>query len=103
MASDREDQETTKMRQTMKSRLQNAKNGCNGELRKIIDGLNEYVEHGLQYVEDADEALEQGVGSIGDSDDEDRLIALTASLGIDASPSGWSRTPRGKAHYARGA
>ncbi|CAO3680429.1 unnamed protein product [Rhizopus stolonifer] len=39
---------------SIKSRLEFAKEACNAELRLIIDGLNEYVERGLQYVEKDD-------------------------------------------------
>ncbi|KAI9486921.1 MAG: hypothetical protein EXX96DRAFT_627509 [Benjaminiella poitrasii] len=40
---------------SIQSRLSFAKEACDVELREIIDGLNEYVERGLQYVEHIDE------------------------------------------------
>ncbi|KAG0170786.1 hypothetical protein DFQ30_002014 [Apophysomyces sp. BC1015] len=60
-----------KIRHTIKSRLQGAKLTCNAELRKIIDGLNEYVERGLRYVEDADEAEEHNAVDTEESDGEE--------------------------------
>ncbi|KAG0904370.1 hypothetical protein G6F34_000245 [Rhizopus arrhizus] len=60
----------TQVQHSIKARLQFAKEACDSELRKIIDGLNEYVERGLQYVENMDEILEEGVCSVG-SDDTD--------------------------------
>jgi hypothetical protein len=54
---------TIRIRHTIKSRLEYAKKVCDADLRLIIDGLNEYVERGLQYVEDVDEVLEHGVSS----------------------------------------
>ncbi|GAA5809844.1 hypothetical protein MFLAVUS_003259 [Mucor flavus] len=44
-------------RHTIKSRLQSAKYACNSELRRIIDGLNEYVENGLLYFETVDDVF----------------------------------------------
>ncbi|KAI8367448.1 hypothetical protein EDC96DRAFT_506872 [Choanephora cucurbitarum] len=40
---------------TINSRLLSAKSACNSELRRIIDGLNEYVERGLLYLEITDD------------------------------------------------
>ncbi|KAG0047963.1 hypothetical protein BGZ83_007078 [Gryganskiella cystojenkinii] len=39
---------------TIRSMLEQNKADCDEEMRKIIDGLNEYVEKGLNYVEDLD-------------------------------------------------
>ncbi|KAI1315390.1 hypothetical protein EDD11_000894 [Mortierella claussenii] len=39
---------------TIRSMLEQYKAECDEEMRKIIDGLNEYVEKGLNYVEDID-------------------------------------------------
>ncbi|KAI8359248.1 hypothetical protein B0O80DRAFT_398487 [Mortierella sp. GBAus27b] len=39
---------------TIRSMLEQCKADCDEEMRKIIDGLNEYVEKGLNYVEDLD-------------------------------------------------
>ncbi|KAI8603042.1 hypothetical protein EDD21DRAFT_51443 [Dissophora ornata] len=39
---------------TIRSMLEQYKSECDEEMRKIIDGLNEYVEKGLNYVEDLD-------------------------------------------------
>ncbi|KAG0304634.1 hypothetical protein BGZ98_005255 [Dissophora globulifera] len=39
---------------TIRSMLEQYKAECDDEMRKIIDGLNEYVEKGLNYVEDLD-------------------------------------------------
>lgn len=39
---------------TIRSMLEQYKSDCDEEMRKIIDGLNEYVEKGLNYVEDID-------------------------------------------------
>ncbi|KAG0024501.1 hypothetical protein BGZ80_002061 [Entomortierella chlamydospora] len=39
---------------TIRSMLEQYKSDCDEEMRKIIDGLNEYVEKGLNYVEDLD-------------------------------------------------
>lgn len=50
-----------RVQNTIRSRLQNAKDQCDLTMRSIIDDLNEYVERGLQYVEDMDEILERGV------------------------------------------
>lgn len=51
---------TSQVQQSIKARLQFAKEACNAELREIMDGLNEYVERGLQYVENMDAILEEG-------------------------------------------
>lgn len=67
-ADDKVSPTTIRIRHTIKSRLEYAKKVCDAELRLIIDGLNEYVERGLQYVEDVDEVLEHGVTS-PDSDE----------------------------------
>jgi hypothetical protein len=71
-----DDSSTVRIQHSIKSRLQFAKEACNAELRQIIDGLNEYVERGLQYVEDMDEILEEGMHSVGslDTDDDDDTI-----------------------------
>ncbi|KAI8078172.1 uncharacterized protein B0P05DRAFT_491594 [Gilbertella persicaria] len=45
-------------RRTIKARLLSAKSACNLELRRIIDGLNEYVEKGLLYLEAVDSDIE---------------------------------------------
>lgn len=55
---------------TIRSRLQAAKNACNNEIRMIMDGLNEYVERGLRYVECFEQDLEQD-GPSDESDDHD--------------------------------
>jgi hypothetical protein len=60
-----------RIQHSIKSRLQFAKEACDLELRQIIDGLNEYVERGLQYVEDMDVLLEEGVHSVGSLDTEE--------------------------------
>ncbi|KAF9917136.1 hypothetical protein BX616_001835 [Lobosporangium transversale] len=39
---------------TIRSMLEQYKSECDDQMRKIIDGLNEYVEKGLNYVEDID-------------------------------------------------
>ncbi|KAI8384454.1 uncharacterized protein BYT42DRAFT_529487 [Radiomyces spectabilis] len=65
-----DDRSRGRIQHTIKSRLQYAKDACDVELRKIIDGLNEYVERGLQYVEDMHEIIEQGVQSVGSQDDD---------------------------------
>ncbi|KAK3818540.1 MAG: hypothetical protein J3Q66DRAFT_387476 [Benniella sp.] len=39
---------------TIRSMLEQCKADCDEEMRKIIDGLNEFVEKGLNYVEDLD-------------------------------------------------
>jgi hypothetical protein len=59
------------VQQSIKRRLQYAKEACDRELRQIIDGLNEYVERGLQYVEDMDEIIEEGVGSVSSIETEE--------------------------------
>ncbi|KAI7853588.1 hypothetical protein BDC45DRAFT_148991 [Circinella umbellata] len=56
-----------RVQNTIRSRLQFAKDACDSEMRCIIDGLNEYVERGLQYVEDMDEMLERGVQPMSSS------------------------------------
>ncbi|KAF7728237.1 hypothetical protein EC973_006518 [Apophysomyces ossiformis] len=61
--------ENERIQHTIKSRLQFAKHVCDGELRRIIDGLNEYVEHGLQYVEDMHEIIEEGADSTASEDE----------------------------------
>ncbi|KAL9538066.1 hypothetical protein MBANPS3_011225 [Mucor bainieri] len=62
---------SVRIQHSIKSRLQFAKEACDLELRQIIDGLNEYVERGLQYVEDMDVLLEEGVHSVGSLDTEE--------------------------------
>lgn len=44
-------------RLTIKTRLYSAKDACNLELRRIIDGLNEYVEKGLLYQKEEQDLL----------------------------------------------
>ncbi|KAI8334590.1 hypothetical protein BC941DRAFT_378713 [Chlamydoabsidia padenii] len=66
------------IRHTIKSRLQTAKDACNNEIRVIMDGLNEYVERGLRYVECLDEDLEQG-GVSDESDDHDDMCSNNIS------------------------
>lgn len=51
-------------RHTIKTRLQSAKDACNLELRRIIDGLNEYVEKDLLYFETADDVLNHELSPI---------------------------------------
>lgn len=65
------DERSSNMRvqSTIRSRLQYAKEACDAEMRYIIDGLNEYVERGLQYVEDMDEMLERGVHNISSGEE----------------------------------
>ncbi|KAG2231009.1 hypothetical protein INT48_001616 [Thamnidium elegans] len=77
---------TTRIQRSIKSRLQFAKEACDAELRQIIDGLNEYVERGLQYVEDMDEILEEGLRSTESSDDEafvEQYMALPSVVEMD--------------------
>ncbi|KAL1921365.1 uncharacterized protein VTP21DRAFT_11081 [Calcarisporiella thermophila] len=58
---------------TIRERLEQAKNVCDNELRRAIDGLNEYVEKGLQYVEDAEDALRHDEShSENDEEEEER-------------------------------
>ncbi|KAI8970228.1 hypothetical protein BDF20DRAFT_838604 [Mycotypha africana] len=66
-----DDTTSARIQHSIKTRLQFAKEACNSELRHIIDGLNEYVERGLQYVENMDEILEEGVCSVGSEEMED--------------------------------
>ncbi|OBZ84475.1 hypothetical protein A0J61_07472, partial [Choanephora cucurbitarum] len=70
-SSESNDPTTTRIQYSIKSRLEFAKEACNAELRQIIDGLNEYVERGLQYVEDMDDILEEGMRSVGSLDSEE--------------------------------
>ncbi|KAI9010476.1 hypothetical protein CLU79DRAFT_773210 [Phycomyces nitens] len=65
------DDSNLRIQHSIKSRLQYAKDACDAEVRTIIDGLNEYVERGLQYVEDMDEVLEQGVEPISSEEEEE--------------------------------
>lgn len=58
-----------RVQNTIRSRLQNAKDECDSTMRGIIDGLNEYVERGLQYVEDMDEILERGVQELSSGEE----------------------------------
>ncbi|GAA5803497.1 hypothetical protein HPULCUR_008979 [Helicostylum pulchrum] len=77
---------TTRIQRSIKSRLQFAKEACDAELRHIIDGLNEYVERGLQYVEDMDEILEEGLRSTESSDEEafvEQYMALPSVVEMD--------------------
>ncbi|ORZ09533.1 hypothetical protein BCR42DRAFT_381630 [Absidia repens] len=60
-----------RIRHTIKTRLQSAKNACDDEIRIITDGLNKYVERGLQYVECLEEGLEQGIPSDENEDHDD--------------------------------
>ncbi|KAI8136781.1 hypothetical protein BJV82DRAFT_638165 [Fennellomyces sp. T-0311] len=64
------DDKSSTIRNTIRSRLQYAKEACDSEMRCIIDGLNNYVERGLQYVEDMDEMLERGVQPMSSSSGE---------------------------------
>lgn len=64
------DSSSMRMQSTIRTRLQCTKEACDAEMRSIIDGLNEYVERGLQYVENMDEILEQGVHHVGSEDDD---------------------------------
>ncbi|KAG2176702.1 hypothetical protein INT44_007366 [Umbelopsis vinacea] len=78
---------TIRIRHTIKSRLEYAKKVCDADLRLIIDGLNEYVERGLQYVEDVDEVLEHGVLSPDSEElEEDEPMEPMESLQREASP-----------------
>ncbi|KAL0073273.1 hypothetical protein F4703DRAFT_1972825, partial [Phycomyces blakesleeanus] len=56
------------IRFTIKARLQCAKQACDCEMRRIIDGLNEYVERGLQYVEDVDHVVLQSATESSEDD-----------------------------------
>ena len=82
---------TQRIQHSIKSRLQFAKEACDVELRHIIDGLNEYVERGLQYVEDVDEILEEGIRSVGSVDteeeEEEPFPTLASVVEIDETPS----------------
>lgn len=86
---------TIRIQHSIKSRLQFAKEACDSELRQIIDGLNEYVERGLQYVEDMDEILEEGMHSVGslDTEEEEEIsqetytYQLPSVVEIDETPS----------------
>ncbi|ORZ12827.1 hypothetical protein BCR42DRAFT_378922 [Absidia repens] len=81
---DDDDDQSTQVQHTIKSRLQYAKEACDCELREIIDGLNEYVEHGLQYVEDAHGYV--GEGGISDDHDDMELgndLLTTATVPIE--------------------
>ncbi|RCI03653.1 hypothetical protein CU098_002600, partial [Rhizopus stolonifer] len=82
-ASSENDPTTARIQHSIKSRLEFAKEACNAELRQIIDGLNEYVERGLQYVEDMDEILEEGMHSVA------KVIThpLASVVEMDESPS----------------
>lgn len=88
---------TIRIRHTIKSRLEYAKKVCDADLRLIIDGLNEYVERGLQYVEDVDEVLEHGVSSPDSEElEEDEPMESMEPLQRGASPiqsEGHSTTP----------
>jgi serine/threonine-protein kinase RIM15 len=61
------------LRHTIRARLCSAKDACNLELRKIIDGLNEYVEKGLLYSETADDIL-SGHEAADDLEDKQTLL-----------------------------
>lgn len=64
-------------RNTIKSRLQAAKDACNLELRRIIDGLNEYVEKGLLYFETVDDMMNhEPLGEIADESCKQNLAIL---------------------------
>ncbi|RUS13175.1 hypothetical protein BC937DRAFT_86220 [Endogone sp. FLAS-F59071] len=70
----------TNMRHTVKSRLQFVKEACDGELRHIIDGLNEYVERGVQYVEDVEDvAIDEYIEG---EDEDDRNASFTFKSGV---------------------
>ncbi|KAI8354074.1 hypothetical protein BD560DRAFT_357528 [Blakeslea trispora] len=53
------------VRHTIKDRLLSAKSACNTELRTIIDGLNEYVEKGLLYLETTNDNISTQQDSYG--------------------------------------
>ncbi|CAO3590517.1 unnamed protein product [Absidia cylindrospora] len=91
---DDDDDQSTQVQHTIKSRLQYAKEACDYELREIIDGLNEYVEHGLQYVEDAHGYI--GKGGISDDHDDMGLdidSSTTAAVPIEPSANLDTTTP----------
>ncbi|KAI7864969.1 hypothetical protein BDF14DRAFT_1883812 [Spinellus fusiger] len=66
----REARSSVNIQLTIKARLQSAKKACEDEMRKIIDGLNEYVEKGLEYVEDVHQVIEKNGKGMGSSDEE---------------------------------
>lgn len=67
---------SSQVQQSIKARLQFAKEACDAELREIMDGLNEYVERGLQYVENMDAILEEGRVET----DEDEEVVIQSRL-----------------------
>ncbi|KAI8096700.1 uncharacterized protein BX664DRAFT_259275 [Halteromyces radiatus] len=78
---DDDDDPSSQVQHTIKSRLQFAKEACDSELREIIDGLNEYVERGLQYVEDIHGYIDKG-GFEEDKSDEVPISTTVAPLTI---------------------
>ncbi|KAI8580806.1 hypothetical protein K450DRAFT_236075 [Umbelopsis ramanniana AG] len=86
---------TIRIRHTIKSRLEYAKKVCDADLRLIIDGLNEYVERGLQYVEDVDEVLEHGVSSPDSEEleEDEPMEPLQREASFSSQPENHSMTP----------
>ncbi|KAK4515895.1 uncharacterized protein ATC70_010853 [Mucor velutinosus] len=71
-------------RLTIKTRLYAAKEACNLELRRIIDGLNEYVEKGLLYQKEEQELLnwdasikQQYTSSTSNEEEEDMVAMIS--------------------------
>ncbi|KAI9014365.1 hypothetical protein CLU79DRAFT_767266 [Phycomyces nitens] len=85
------------IRLTIKARLQCAKQACDCEMRRIIDDLNEYVERGLQYVEDVDHVVLQGASesSEDDGDNEEGYktrLDSTSQDSVESKPFGHLKT-----------
>ncbi|KAL9540410.1 hypothetical protein MBANPS3_009696 [Mucor bainieri] len=77
--SKQQQQQNACPRLTIKTRLYAAKEACNLELRRIIDGLNEYVERGLLYQKEEQDLLnwdasirQQQQMHFSDDDDEEQ-------------------------------